>query len=47
VGPLKLDIQLGGIGPNGLMPALLITFLGGGNLKYLKYLKKRLNLPKG
>jgi hypothetical protein len=36
VGHLKREIQLGGIGPNGLMPALLITFLGGGNRSNLR-----------
>jgi hypothetical protein len=36
VGSLKREILLGGIGPNGFMPALIISFIGGGNISSLR-----------
>ena len=36
VGLLKREIQLGGIGPKGLMPALVISFVGVGNRSSLR-----------
>jgi hypothetical protein len=36
VWPLKREIQLGGIGPNGLMPGLVISFVGVGNRSSLR-----------